>query len=180
MRPELERFLVSQKIQVGLRHCDLSLCFLQTSPNPFLSSQLNVNWRCSSLSLWSKQCWSRCGRIAACPRLTIGQNGQTCFGKLLAVSIQSNSWLVVPWQLLDAMNLVKFQHTPGRKKRRWNIGTTKYSPKAPINKNQCEPMSLAVMHASRHHWMFHHYPLLLVRNTSYLSLPLNSMICRYL
>ena len=82
--------------------------------------------------------------------------------------------------LLDAMNLVKFQHTPGRKKRRWNIGTTKYSPKAPINKNQCEPMSLAVMHASRHHWMFHHYPLLLVRNTSYLSLPLNSMICRYL
>ena len=45
------------------------------------------------------------------------------------------------------MNLVKFQHTPARKIKEMKHRNYKIVPK-----NQCQPMRLAVMHASRHHW----------------------------
>ena len=52
------------RIQVWLRHHDLPLCFLKKSPNPFLSSQLNVNNPAQQFPKTNR---------------TIGRNGHTCF-----------------------------------------------------------------------------------------------------
>ena len=129
-----------------------------------------------------EQIWKNC---IMCGRLT----GHTVVIRALNkldVPIQSKSWLIVPWQLVDVMNLVKFQHTPEREKKetsmRWKTRSMKQFSKASINKNQREHMTCSDEHIKAP--LFHHSNFYLSEtlNTSLSSSFIlhTTIICRYL